>query len=134
MLENLTMCDTDYISPDLEAMTYDVLEYEGNMGFFCRDPITKHISSVLCVDTTANENIPNAAETAEIMLLCSSKTNRVSGATRELFNTVMKYLKSIKKQQVFLHVAKPSTNKHAIAFYKSLGFELKEKGRMTLSI
>ena len=28
MLSNLMLCDTDYISPDLESMTYDVLEYE----------------------------------------------------------------------------------------------------------
>jgi hypothetical protein len=145
MLEGLQMCDTDYISPNLEEMTYDVLEYEGNMGFFCRDPISNKISSVLCVDLNSNENLPpsvmnnlsnsNATSTAEIMLLCSSKTNRVPGATRDLFDKVMKYLASIKKQHIYLRVAKPSTNKRAIDFYQSLGFTmLKENGLMMLTL
>ncbi len=146
MLEGLQLCDTDYISPDLEAMTYDVLEYEGNMGFFCRDPVSKKISSVLCVDLNGNENLPTtnnpnltkATETtAEIMLLCSSKTDRVPGASRELFDKVMQYLASIKKQHVYLRVARPTTNKRAIDFYKSLGFKTlpsKENGLMRLSL
>jgi len=149
MLENLQMCDTDYISPDLEEITYDVLEYEGNMGFFCRDPVSKKISSVLCIDMNTNENMPslvmnNIAKsnaTAEIMLLCSSKTNRVPGATRDLFNNVMQYLSSIKKQHVYLRVARPTTNKRAIDFYQSLGFkaldktsEKKETGLMMLTL
>jgi hypothetical protein len=145
MLENLQLCDTDYISPDLEAMTYDVLEYEGNMGFFCRDPVSKKISSVLCVDLNGNENLPvtnntnltNTNETAEIMLLCSSKTNRVPGATRELFDKVMQYLASVKKRNVYLRVARPSTNKRAIDFYKTLGFKTlpsSEDGLMMLSL
>ena len=146
MLESLKLCDTDYISPDLEEMTYDVLEYEGYMGFFCRDPVSKKISSVLCINLNDNENLPsnnlfdtnpNENTTAEIMLLCSSKTERVPGATRELFDKVMQYLASNKKQHVYLRVARPLTNKRAIEFYKSLGFQTlpsSEDGLMMLSL
>lgn len=123
LLSSINMCDNTYVSDDLEQLSYDVLEYEGNIGFFCVDPQTNQISSVLCVDINNNENTQHL-NTSEIMLLCSNKNHRVSGASRELFNSVLQYLQSIGKKSVSLYVAKPTINKQATSFYEKMGFKI----------
>jgi GNAT superfamily N-acetyltransferase len=128
-LDALRLCDEQYVSTELEGMTYDVLQYPDNMGFFCRNPASRTVASVVCIE------FQERGKVVEVTLVCSSEQNRVRGASRELFAGVLNYVRGEGVEQVYLHVAKGAENKRAVAFYTSLQFTQEGNGDiMTLAL
>jgi len=133
-LEDLNVCDPNFLSKSFEELSYMSLEDADNyIGLFLTDKTNKNLYTSMIIDVDCEKNKEaiiehgyNLNESCEVVLLCTNNTIRIPRLTTQFVNFVFANLIKLFKpttKNIFLYVAQGlKDNHHAFMFYNKLGF------------
>jgi hypothetical protein len=128
-LDNIEICDVQFISNLYEKLSYNSLESENYIGFFLSNLANSiiYISCIIDLNCSGIENINmNINNAVEITLLCANNEHRTIGLTKTFFGLILhQYIPAFKPNanNILLRVAQGINNKKAFQFYSKLGFQ-----------
>jgi hypothetical protein len=130
ILENVNICDRNYISNNYEKLSFLSLEEDNYTGIFIKDE-NNNINAFMIVDYNCNQiiekiNLPNLNnilnKSIEIMLVCSNFYLKKKGLIREMLNLLINFLLENNPEKNYIMLSTCKTNEQAIKFYKRFGF------------
>jgi len=130
ILENVNICDRNYISNNYEKLSFLSLEEDNYTGIFIKDE-NNNINAFMIVDYNCNQiiekiNLPNLNnilnKSIEIMLVCSNFYFKKKGLIKEMLNLLINFLLENNPEKNYIMLSTCKTNEQAIKFYKQFGF------------
>lgn len=142
ILDNIKICNREFISISYENLSYHSLEEDGYIGIFITDITNSIVYMSLIIDLYCRQikgkldNSNKINNSVEIVILCSNTINRIQGLTRyflqNIITTFIPYYKP-NLEQILLYIANGENNINAMKFYKEFGFHILQENIMNYS-